>query len=292
MNEWHSLHIFVRTNELQDALIIYLHQEIQKLKKENNVNKWFFIRYWEGGPHVRFRYQGHYDESKMIKNITAFLKQKNEQEVSISRQQYYENINISAEGFTSIDELPWFKQGEVVSIPYEPEILRYGGDKNIILSEQVFDLSSEITTQIILYTQQNFSLRFLLSVYVVKNLIKKMPDKLFPEGKFEFLQFCLKSWEEFEPGNIQFDLNKMFSFMVSKKEQLEKVSKNILEQNDSLNQIVNLTERIQEGLYDSTHIASIIFSQLHMTFNRLGIYPKLEKKAYPLIEGAIIDETR
>ncbi|KZU81086.1 Lantibiotic biosynthesis dihydropyridinesynthase TsrD family [Lactiplantibacillus plantarum] len=292
MNEWHSLHIFVRTNELQDALIIYLHQEIQKLKKENNVNKWFFIRYWEGGPHVRFRYQGHYDESKMIKNITAFLKQKNEQEVSISRQQYYENINISAEGFTSIDELPWFKQGEVVSISYEPEILRYGGDKNIILSEQVFDLSSEITTQIILYTRQNFSLRFLLSVYVVKNLIKKMPDKLFPEGKFEFLQFCLKSWEEFEPGNIQFDLNKMFSFMVSKKEQLEKVSKNILEQNDSLNQIVNLTERIQEGLYDSTHIASIIFSQLHMTFNRLGIYPKLEKKAYPLIEGAIIDETR
>lgn len=292
MNEWHSLHIFVRTNELQDALIIYLHQEIQKLKKENNVNKWFFIRYWEGGPHVRFRYQGHYDESKMIKNITAFLKQKNEQEVSISRQQYYENINISAEGFTSIDELPWFKQGEVVSIPYEPEILRYGGDKNIILSEQVFDLSSEITTQIILYTRQNFSLRLLLSVYVVKNLIKKMPDKLFPEGKFEFLQFCLKSWEEFEPGNIQFDLNKMFSFMVSKKEQLEKVSKNILEQNDSLNQIVNLTERIQEGLYDSTHIASIIFSQLHMTFNRLGIYPKLEKKAYPLIEGAIIDETR
>ena len=52
-NSWLSIHMFVWDYSLFDNLIEHISSELKKA----DINNFFFIRYWEGGPHMRFRFK-------------------------------------------------------------------------------------------------------------------------------------------------------------------------------------------------------------------------------------------
>lgn len=290
-DRWESIHVFIRTNDLQEQLITFLGQTFEELKSENKINKWFFIRYWEGSPHIRVRFSGNCDRKIVQKKIQNFLKNHKEQSVDLDREIYYSKINFKAEGFKKESDLPWYAQGSIIPIEYKPEYERYGGTELMSLNETIFNISSNVAVNLLNYTKNNFSLRFILSIFMTKSLIQKLPNDFFPEGKLTFLSNCLSAWEKIEPDNIKFDQVSTFSIMLNKSDTFEKTATKIFSQDDSEEKIIKALVEIGSKLRKSEEISSIIFSQLHMTFNRLGIYPQLEKKVYPLVEGALINET-
>jgi len=140
--------------ELNDIAIVQLiHPLVRELKAQGLIDRSFFIRYHEGGNHLRLRVHGRYDVlfgpvRRLLDHwIVAFF---------------------AAHGFTvdgplddgpnGVDDPSWEPKlpgSTPRPIPsyeydrYEPEINRYGGPHGLALSETHFEQSSHLAAQVI-----------------------------------------------------------------------------------------------------------------------------------------------
>ncbi|WP_078861273.1 thiopeptide-type bacteriocin biosynthesis protein [Streptomyces sp. NRRL F-2747] len=83
---------------------------------------WFFIRYHEGGPHLRIRFRGGAGSAGDAARDAAELASE---------------LALSAAGTTAAGAWPG-RHGEVRVAPYEPETERYGGPAALPVAEEVF----------------------------------------------------------------------------------------------------------------------------------------------------------
>lgn len=110
---------------------------VQEVMKNEWVENFFFIRYWERGPHIRLRFLG--DSEKLETELKPFFTKYFDeffQKHPSERQEpnYSEEVS---------EEHKWFPNHSVQFIDYEPETERYGGDDCLIISEEFFQHSSE-----------------------------------------------------------------------------------------------------------------------------------------------------
>lgn len=149
-NEWQSLHVFLIDTEKQNQFLIKcIYPKIQKLLSEHKISQWFFMKYWEGGPHLRLRVKAISTE-----NLVAL-----QQQLSTEISDYCSNETFSKEDFyrdnkfdgnaVNTEELPWYEEGSIEQIAYEPELERYGGSHGMKVSEQLFHASSEFAVGIL-----------------------------------------------------------------------------------------------------------------------------------------------
>ena len=104
-------------------------------------NQWaenyFFIRYWERGPHIRLRFYG--DTQTMEQEIKPRLVQHFED--------WYAKHPSERETPDWVKDLPpegsWYANDSIQFIEYEPETERYGGPAGIGIAEQQFRVSSD-----------------------------------------------------------------------------------------------------------------------------------------------------
>ena len=147
---WLSLHCFLTDPRQQEA---FLASRIVPLMREwtvaGAVESWFFIRYWEGGPHLRLRLRGQItaDPAQVIASLGNGIATWMTPE-PLRREDYY-----AAHGFdgTAVDiaALPWFAEGSIEAIAYVPELQRYGGAAAIAASEQLFAQSSAVAAALV-----------------------------------------------------------------------------------------------------------------------------------------------
>ena len=112
---------------------------------------WFFIRYWQGGPHLRLRIHGLDDaEAREIDDLLARAALALDTAIPAGRRltghRYGDAVGVLArtgEGAGSLDPGTLHPPG-VVRARYEPETDRYGGPELIGLSEHLFHLSSTV----------------------------------------------------------------------------------------------------------------------------------------------------
>ncbi|WP_293573089.1 lantibiotic dehydratase C-terminal domain-containing protein [Phaeobacter sp.] len=57
MDQWAAFHLF-HAGDLDDVLLQVVKPVIAEVQTENPTLNWFFLRYWNGGPHVRLRVRG------------------------------------------------------------------------------------------------------------------------------------------------------------------------------------------------------------------------------------------
>jgi thiopeptide-type bacteriocin biosynthesis protein len=142
---WLSLHVFLsdvpQTERFLDEQLAPL---VRRWRDDGALAHWFFIRYWEGGPHVRVRLSG--DIAGQAAQVQALLREAAHRYLvadPVSREVYYR-----AHQFDGVKKdpatLPWHEQGSVELIDYEPEIQRYGGEAALAASERLFCESSDI----------------------------------------------------------------------------------------------------------------------------------------------------
>lgn len=112
---------------------------IRMVKEKGEAGHYFFIRYWEKGPHIRLRFQG--DGRCLETVVKPWLE-------GYFQDYYRQYPSVRKEpGYLSDKNLPveqqWYPNDSVQFIPYEPEVERYGGPVCMGIAEEQFEYSSE-----------------------------------------------------------------------------------------------------------------------------------------------------
>ncbi|MFA0962292.1 thiopeptide-type bacteriocin biosynthesis protein [Roseivirga sp. BDSF3-8] len=115
----------------------------EQIMKEGLADQFFFIRYWEKGPHIRLRFKG--DPAKMEKDLKPRIIEyfTNYMEKHPSDRQEPEWLKEADE------ERQWYPNNRVQFIPYQPEVIRYGGKTGIQVAEQEFMANSKAVLALI-----------------------------------------------------------------------------------------------------------------------------------------------
>ena len=162
-NNWICLHVFYASNQ-NPMLIEAIEPLVNNLREQGLIQRFFFIKYWQEGPHVRLRLlpaEGA-DEGEIKRQtesaITAYLKRRpalyNAADESIAF--FFKDIFVWEYGEEKWNEkygadgkMPIHPNNAMFYVDYEPEYGRYGGEAGIELAEWHFEKSSEIILKLI-----------------------------------------------------------------------------------------------------------------------------------------------
>ncbi|OKK17236.1 hypothetical protein AMK16_20320 [Streptomyces sp. CB00455] len=128
---WHSHHLFLHSaTEDTDAFLVRSAAPLlDGLVASGEAARWFFIRYGDGGPHVRIR----------VRDLSA-----------PAAARLPGELRRMAEGVPAVPRSPgpWpSRHGEVRTVAYVPETHRYGGPRALPVAEEVFAASTQVATQ-------------------------------------------------------------------------------------------------------------------------------------------------
>ncbi|MBC9932022.1 thiopeptide-type bacteriocin biosynthesis protein [Chitinophaga qingshengii] len=130
-NEWLSVHLFHAGahNKLLQLLIAPVVRQV--------ACPYFFIRYREGGPHIRLRLYVRHDQQAAVRQLleaaaTAYF---------AAYPSFRQDSMYSSRGLQPNDSWQY--------IPYVPEISRYGNEDTMSLAEAQFGLSSTYVLEVI-----------------------------------------------------------------------------------------------------------------------------------------------
>ena len=136
--EWRAFHVFYFDSGHVDELLIEAGKLMSALAPQPT--DWFFIRYSEGGMHLRFRLRNnppYYNEFLHGVRAKAW-------ELALSPGE----LSVPAGGFP--DERGRFHYpGSIVEIPYVAETERYGGPHALAENEALFASSTSIALKLI-----------------------------------------------------------------------------------------------------------------------------------------------
>ncbi len=140
MNSWRSFHLFYAQPEHADLLAIATARILRDLTDSHD--DWFFIRYAEGGAHLRIRVGQRIDPV-----YDAFRAQAAAECAALA-----ENVPVS-EWVRSIgypdSQGTLFTPGAIADVEYVPETRRYGGPHALKENERLFRLSTAIAVRAI-----------------------------------------------------------------------------------------------------------------------------------------------
>lgn len=146
---WFSLHVFIfDSGQALRFLREWLTPQIKNLIQQKLIVHWFFIRYWDGGPHLRLRFA-----VRQLSDLVNFQRQLGDimgayQSVRpLTREAYYGAHKFDGD-VVNVESLAWYGDGAVVPIDYEPETVRYGGQRALRVNERLFHVSSNIALRL------------------------------------------------------------------------------------------------------------------------------------------------
>ncbi|MBY8877931.1 thiopeptide-type bacteriocin biosynthesis protein [Actinacidiphila acidipaludis] len=160
---WLSLHVFYAANA-NPVLVHCVRPLVERLREQGLLRRWFFIRYWLEGPHVRLRLlpadaaaAGAVAEAAE-QAITDFLRRRPAlyEEDRNSSGDLYKNMFLAEysqerwdELYGADGEMPFRDNNSVAHIAYERELARYGGAVGMELAEWHFQRSSELVVTLL-----------------------------------------------------------------------------------------------------------------------------------------------
>ena len=140
--KWLAAYLYY--SEPWEALLVdAVYPFAKKILAEKLADQFFFIRYWERGPHIRLRFKGNARalneivKPALIDHFECYFK---DHPTKREDPDWLKDV---------ADQYQWFENNSVQFIPYEPEIKRYGGPVSMLLSEQQFQASSRAILEII-----------------------------------------------------------------------------------------------------------------------------------------------
>lgn len=158
--DWWSVHIFLFDPPASEACLLDdVMPAVRDLIREGKTSGWFFIRYWEGGPHFRLRLANVSPDyrARFLEQLQPKV-EKRRSDQTMTRETFYGQHSFDGEP-VDVAELPWFGDAHIAEIAYEPETIRYGGPVALPVSEELFTVSSELAAQIIAATRSDPSKR-------------------------------------------------------------------------------------------------------------------------------------
>ncbi len=142
---WLAAYLFYNGN-WEDFLKKAVNPFVNSIIEKKWADQYFFIRYWENGPHIRLRFKGKQEilinkvKPELDQYFTSYFKK------NLSEREDPEWVKHLAE------KDKWFPDNTIQYIKYEPEIDRYGGPIAIEIAEKQFQASSNAVFDIISQT--------------------------------------------------------------------------------------------------------------------------------------------
>jgi len=191
MKEWTSIHIYYHDFKRLDIVIRHLIPELRDYYFPRD--DYFFLRYWEGGPHVRLRVNsgsGQELTKSLVEACQMFLQQ-TPCPVDITKEQFYLSMGLDA---TTGSNMLWFPNNSVEIVPYTPEFELYGDAVDI--ATQFFYHSSELCLRI-LRTMHSMSEKFNAALLTLILFLSHYMDHV-SDGVANFLDHYYSSWSTLE----------------------------------------------------------------------------------------------
>lgn len=140
---WRAFHLYMphstHTRFLRDAVAPIL-------RSEGFTDRFFFLRYWQGGPHLRIRllHDGTDTSSRAIATVRAKLADAMPAATDELLAEYQLGASLQDElaRRERAAALPPRPAGTVDTMPYTPESVKYGGPAGIAIAEEVFRATS------------------------------------------------------------------------------------------------------------------------------------------------------
>ena len=147
MQQWLAAYLYY-TEPWTELLLNAVQPFIRETMQIPDVEQYFFIRYWERGPHIRLRFKG--DAAVLEETVKPRLAQ-----FFADYMAAHPSERITPEWESTLPEADrWFPNNSVQWIEYEPETERYGGEVGIVIAERHFQDSSAIILRIIQESSQ------------------------------------------------------------------------------------------------------------------------------------------
>jgi thiopeptide-type bacteriocin biosynthesis protein len=281
---WHlhagSLRPAALENLLLRAVVPVVEEHVAGQGPGDPPRPWFFIRYWQGGPHLRLRIADLGDPAAT--RITAELTARTDAvtaelppEDRITAASYRQAARPLAdlgEGGHALDLGELLPPGVHPAV-YEPEIRRYGGPGNMALSEELFHASSVVALRACRARPGHGR--------SVADGLEAMAATLsaWPGDRSALLRAVRDGWAQWSGGP-------------GRGEAAERIARGVAEQADRLRASAGALAALADGapsrwsawttrlrpaaeLWTESHgipgAGRILGSQLHMTQNRLGV---------------------
>ena len=163
---WKAFHIHYL--HPQDALIAELLQSLIADLKLSGLVAWFFIRYWEQGPHIRVRLRIRHDnqsiETRFRSEVQAYMKRRPSISLKdLSGAKAMTKFLAESEGKSAIST-EIMPDNSLHERDYEPEIDKYGGTEGIAIAEHLFHTSSDLVVSLVRPTSDWDSQRLVIAV--------------------------------------------------------------------------------------------------------------------------------
>lgn len=272
--EWRALHLYIHDITCHNTFLTeYLKPEIDSMESNSLLEQFFFIVYWQGGNHIRFRYKSNnYDlVETRIKQCFDKFAEKYEPVYVLDEATYYSLYENNKEQVTNLQLV---KDKTMMLMQYEPEIERYGGVLCMPHNETLFSLSSKYALQIRQEAGMSMIKRIIGALDMFAVAIKMVEDK------DAFLWLYRKYWLEFAPSNKNGTLSVENIASKYKKRYLDLMQcthSYYAEWEKTLKQEMKEICSVQTSYPNAeTAFAMVLSSQIHMTNNRLGVFPQME----------------
>ncbi|MFE2752791.1 thiopeptide-type bacteriocin biosynthesis protein [Actinosynnema sp. NPDC059335] len=140
---WTGLHVRLswRTEHVDAFVADVLAPLLADHRTAGRIADWFFIRYWETGPHLRVRLrdaEGHVEEiADQVRHAVAAA---GHPETPLDPDGFYAALGTDGD---------WLPHGDVREVPYVPEVERYGGPDALPVAEEVFCRSTDVAVAVL-----------------------------------------------------------------------------------------------------------------------------------------------
>ena len=232
-----------------------------------HIGGWYFLRYWETGPHLRVRVRD--ASASYVEDLTDRIAKliANAQHTFVDQDPsaYYASIGAP--------ETEWLPHGDVREVPYVPETTRYGGQEALSVSEELFCRSTEVALAVLpaIRTQSaKLSAAFQLAMVTATALGFDRP------GAAAWLRSLATGWRQVsEPAQPPSTGSHQAAALI-----LSRHAPALDRQWEAepTGAVAHWTSHLRSACAavgpDRDHVWA---SQLHMLFNRLGVTPDEER---------------
>ncbi|GGS94721.1 thiopeptide-type bacteriocin biosynthesis protein [Streptomyces cinerochromogenes] len=281
---WHSFHVALHTGGAEtDAFVTDDLAPLMDALTADSRAAWFFIRYGEGGPHLRIRFRGPLS-ARAAAELPARLA---------------ESAAARPAQFTG----PWpLRHGEVREVPYVPETERYGGPTALPLAEEVFAHSTRAAVGALRATPDRAA-RLPLALDLALATAQALGlDELQAAG---WLRRHAASWRwitEVEPlpgAAVHSRVNAVFALQRPALVRRAGALRTALDTDSAAPWLAEWVRRVRAADARLRNAVSagqaahrlpwVWASQLHMLFNRLGVTPDEERAVCHLAARTLLE---
>ncbi|WP_431868371.1 thiopeptide-type bacteriocin biosynthesis protein [Nocardiopsis eucommiae] len=143
---WSAVYVYLHRSraDIDTFLLDHLAPEAERLVSSGRAAAWFFLRYWDGGPHLRVRFLDADPDAvaEFAERVRALAKETSAAALDLDSEAYYADL-------PQADPARWYADGDVTEAVYEPETERYGGPRALEACEDFFVVSTRIALAVL-----------------------------------------------------------------------------------------------------------------------------------------------